>query len=104
MELPRRVHARFPCRIAVRLRAGPSSWPAEIVEISAGGAVVRVDADLPGPMMEIDVPEPGGTAIIRSRIVRRTGSDYAVQFEPHFSEQHKLKRIVDAARRSSGPA
>lgn len=104
VELPRRMHARYPCRLKARLRAGSSAWPAEIVEISASGAVVRVAADLPGPLMELDVPDEGGTAVIRARIVRRAGHDYAVQFEPHFSEQHKLKRIVDAARRPSGPA
>lgn len=104
MELPRRVHARFPCRIKVRVRAGASSWAAEIVEVSMGGAVIRVDADLPGPMLELDVPDEGGTAVIRSRIVRRTGNDYAVEFQPHFSEAHKVKRIVDAVRRSLGPA
>lgn len=108
MALRLRLHARFPCRIRARLR-----WPglrqpvaAELRDLGMGGALIRVRAEVPDAGLELELPAPRGTLVLRSSVARRLGEDpadpsarlYALDFHTPFSEKHKLLQLVDRVR------
>jgi len=113
MAFPQRMYARYPCRIAAVLRC-PSrraGLSAEVRDIGMGGALVRLRADIRDPDVELDLPTGEEILTLRASVVRRAGPapddpfarQYALVFDPHFSERHKLLRLVDRVRRKLGP-
>jgi len=100
-----REHARYPCRVQVRIRIpGQGEFEGEMTDAGMGGALIRVRRAIEGAEADVLIPHEQEDVLIRSRVVRKIHSGqgvwlYGVEFEPHFSERPKLAAIVDKLRR-----
>jgi len=109
MHLPRRVYARYPCSLkaGVRIPSKRGVLSADLREIGMGGALLALRVPVAERDIEVELPSAEGAVRVRSAVVRRLGRDpqapgtwlYGVEFLPHFSERHKLLKIVDRVRR-----
>ncbi|HBL16486.1 MAG: hypothetical protein A2X36_01225 [Elusimicrobia bacterium GWA2_69_24] len=104
----KRRYSRYLCRIAVRVQVPGARPPVELElrDVGMGGGLLHGRERLAAGPVEVHFPCAGGTANIRSRIVRRDEDPaepgawiYGVEFDPHFSERHKLLELVDRVRR-----
>ena len=109
MHLPKRSYARFPCSLkaSVRTPGRRDALPAALRDLGMGGALLSLRISIEDREIEVELPSDDGPLSVRSIITRRLGRDpkapglwlYGVEFLPHFSERHKLLKIVDRVRR-----
>lgn len=104
----RRRHARFPCRIPVRARASNSRrwYEGELINLSLGGALLRLPAALSGPHLLLEIDAAEGKLALEARVVRsaREGKDkaamlFGVVFEHDGMSERSLRPILDRVRR-----
>lgn len=113
MQPSNRIHSRHPCSLVVLVRVPGrrEAVPAVARDIGMGGALLSMRTRIDRREIHVELPLEDSTVAIRSVIVRRIegagkpGSSwlYGVAFDPHFSERHKLLKIVDKVRTGSRP-
>lgn len=107
---PRRIHARYACRLPVKVFTPGvrEPRPGELRNISIGGGFLRVRGELTKKQITLEIPAGKDTVSFPARVVRTAGGDperatwsrYGLAFQVPFTEEHKLRRIIDAVRRN----
>jgi hypothetical protein len=104
-ENERRMHARYPLRLAIRLRRGAEELDAEIVNASVGGCLLLLAFPLePGEVVEVTIPELR-IPRARLRVVRcmpaSPGFSVATSFEAPAVTDSALERLSSHEPRPS---
>lgn len=105
IENERRLHARYPLRLAIRLRRAGEELAAEIVNASVGGCLLLLAVPLePGEVVEVTIPELR-IPKARLRVVRcmpaSPGYSVATAFEAPAVTDTALERMSSHESRPS---
>ena len=108
MALPsRRVHGRFPCSLSVLIRpTGGRELAGEVLNISVGGALLRVPGTLPSPQLALEIASGKDKVAVAARVVRSAGADpkdpkallYGVTFQHDERSERKVRILIDRVR------
>ena len=109
MAIPsRRLHARYNCRLTIKVSSARLREPIEAVvfNLGMGGAFMRVRGTLDDPQVKLEVPSGREFFTIEGRVVRAGGPDpkdsrytfYGVSFAMTERSEQKIKLLVDRVR------
>ncbi len=103
---PKRVYARYPCRLAARVSTGKGVVAGMVLNFGMGGAFVQVQGQLPHTPLRIEISSDLDVFAFEARIVRIAGRDpydpnlylYGLYFLSPGRAEPKARLLLDRIR------
>ena len=108
---PRRLHARYLCRLPVRIAVPTDKVPVEAtaLNVGMGGAYLRVRGALKITALRLEIVQERSVVTLDARVVRNAGTDpkdskysyYGVEFAMDDRTLQRVRLMVDRVRSGS---
>ena len=108
---PRRLHARYLCRLPVRIAIPAAKDPVEAtaLNVGMGGAYLRVRGPLKITALKLEIVQERSVVALDARVVRNAGVDpkdskfsyYGVEFASDDRTLQRVRMLVDRVRSGS---